>query len=204
MDRKGQSQLNQRRSRSRIRRRAQATDAVEFFNILTSPQLLETTEPLLSEHRERLHPPTVTLSMFMRQTLEADGLSACSVRTGAYCKARQRLPVEMVTALTRQTVRLLSQKALRPWQWRGRAVKLVDGTGLSMPDTPENQALYPQHSTQAPGVGFPFVRLVAVICLATGAALDAPIGPHSGKGSGELGPVRGLLDGFEPYDVMHR
>lgn len=188
MDRKARSDLHQRRNR--IRRQAQASEAVEFFNILTSPELLETTEALLPEHRERLYPPTVTLSMFMRQTLEADGscqkavngwaaqraadgLSAGSVRTGAYCKARQRLPLEMVTALTRQTGRLLSAKALRPWQWRGRAVKLVDGTGLSMPDTPENQAAYPQPSTQARGVGFPLARLVAVICLATGAALDA-------------------------------
>ncbi len=217
MDRKARSDLHQRRGR--IRGRAQSTEAIEFFNILTSAQLLETTEALLPEHRERLYPPTVTLSMFMRQTLEADGscqkavngwaaqraadgLSACSARTGAYCKARQRLPLQMVTALTRQTGQLLSGKARVPWQWRGRAVKLVDGTGLSMPDTPENQAAYPQPSTQASGVGFPLARLVAVICLATGAALDVAIGPHSGKGSGELGLVRGLLGAFRPGDVM--
>jgi len=53
----------------------------------------------------------------------------------------------MVSALTRQTGRLLSQKALAPWLRRGRAVKLVDGTGLSMPDTQENQARYPQPSS---------------------------------------------------------
>jgi IS4 transposase len=192
---------------------------VEFFNILTSPQLLETTEALLPEHRERLYPPTVALSMFMRQALDADGscqkavngwaaqraadgLKACSTRTGGYCQARQRLPLEMVTALTRETGRLLSARALAPWQWRGRAVKLVDGTGLSMPDTPENQAAYPQPSTQARGVGFPLARMVAVICLATGGALAAAMGPHSGKGSGELGLMRGLLDSFEPDDVM--
>jgi hypothetical protein len=81
-------------------------------------------------------------------------------------------------------------------------VKLVDGTGISMPDTEENQARYPQPSTQAAGVGFPLARLVVLICLATGAALDAAIGPHSGKGSGELGLVRGLLEGFHPGDVM--
>ena len=72
-----------------------------------------------------------------------DSLSACSVRTGGYCRARQRLPLEMVSGLTRQTGQLLSQKALTQWLWRGRAVQLVDGTGLSMPDTPENQAAYP-------------------------------------------------------------
>jgi len=217
MDRKARSDLDQRRSR--VRRQAKATKAVEFFNILTSPELIDTTEALLPEHRERLYPPTVTLSMFMRQTLEADascqkavngwaaqraadGLSACSVRTGAYCKARLRLPLEMVTALTRETGRLLSRKALPAWQWRGRAVKLVDGTGLSMPDTPENQAVYPQPNTQARGVGFPLARMVAVICLATGAALDAAIGPHAGKGTGELTLVRGLLESFEAGDVM--
>ena len=108
----------------------------------------------------------------------------------------------MVSALTRQTGRLLSEKALAQWRWRWRAVKLVDGTGLSMPDTPENHACYPQPSTQASGVGFALARLVMVICLATGAALDAAIGPHSGKGSGELGLVRRLLAGFSPGDVM--
>ena len=217
MNRNARSVLHQRRSS--IERRARATEAVEFFNVLTSPELLETTESLLPEHRERLYPPTVTLSMFMRQVLEADGscqkavngwaaqraadgLRACSVRTGGYCRARQRLPLEMVSALTRETGRLLSQKARTQWLWRGRSVKLVDGTGISMPDTPHNQAVYPQPSTQASGVGFPLARLVMVICLATGAALDMAVGPHSGKGSGELGLVRGLLAGFAPGDVM--
>ena len=217
MDRNARNVLHQRQ-RS-IGRRSRATQAVEFFNVLTSPELLETTEALLPEHRERLYPPTVALSMFMRQVLEADGscqkavngwaaqraadgLSPCSVRTGGFCRARQRLPLEMVSTLTRETGRLLSQKALGQWLWRGRAVKLVDGTGISMPDTPENQALYPQPSTQAPGVGFPAARLVMVICLATGAALDMAVGPHSGKDSGELGLVRGLLEGFSPGDVM--
>jgi len=217
MDRNARNVLHQRQTH--IGRQARATQAVEFFNVLTSPELLQTTEALLPEHRERLYPPTVALSMFMRQVLEsdgscqkavngwaaqraADGLTPCSVRTGGFCRARQRLPLEMVSTLTRETGRLLSQKALGQWLWRGRAVKLVDGTGISMPDTPENQAVYPQPSTQAPGVGFPAARLVMVICLATGAALDMAVGPHSGKGSGELGLVRRLLEGFSPGDVM--
>ena len=217
MNRNARNALHQRQTR--IGRQAKATQAVEFFNILTSAQLLDTTEALLPEHRERLYPPTVALSMFMRQVLEADGscqkavngwaaqraadgLSPCSVRTGGYCRARQRLPLEMLSTLTRETGRLLSEKALAQWLWRGRSVKLVDGTGISMPDTPENQERYPQPSTQALGVGFPLARLVMVICLATGAALDAAIGPHSGKGTGELGLVRSLLEGFSPGDVM--
>jgi hypothetical protein len=158
MDRNARNALHQRRTR--IGRRSRATQAVEFFNVLTSPELLETTEALLPEHRERLYPPTVSLSMFMRQVLAADsscqkpvngwatqraadGLKPCSVRTGGYCRARQRLPLEMLSTLTRETGRLLHEKARAQWLWRGRMVKLVDGTG---------------------------------------AVLDMAVGPHSGKG----------------------
>ena len=102
-------------------------------------------------------------------------------RVSGYCRARQRLPLEMVSALTRHTGRLLSQKAHTRWLWRGRAVKLVDGTGLSMPDTPENQAVYPSPAARPQAWGFPLARLVMVICLATGAALDAASGPYRGK-----------------------
>lgn len=58
--------------RDRIRRQARRVGAVDFFNMLTGPQLLEITDAYLPEHRERLYPPTVTLSMFMRQGLEPD------------------------------------------------------------------------------------------------------------------------------------
>ena len=145
---------------------------------------------------------TAAASLIAQRT--ADGLIACSVRTGGYCRARQRLPLEMVSTLTRQTSRLLSQKAPRRWRWRGRAVKLVDGTGLSMLDTPESQAMYPQPSSQAAGVGFALARLVMVICLASGVALDAAIGSHQGKSSGEFGLVRRLLERYAAGDVIAR
>lgn len=117
------------------------------------PDLLDKTDAWLPEHRERLYPPTVALSMFMKQALSqdrscrravnawvaqrsAEGLTVQSVRTGGYCRARQRLPAQMITALTQESGRLLSRRALKGWQWRGRVVKLADGTGISMPDTP--------------------------------------------------------------------
>jgi len=192
---------------------------VDFFNVLTGPMLLDLTEGLLPEHRERLYPPTVALAMFIKQSLDedgscqrvvngwaaqrvAEGLAAQSVATGGYCRARQRLPAEMVTTLTRETGKLLCAQAHTGWRWRGRTVKLVDGTGISMPDTPENQARYPQPSSQKPGVGFPLARLVGVICLATGAVVDAAMGPFEGKGHSEHDLVRELLGGFSPGDVM--
>ncbi len=188
-----------------ISRNVREVEAVDFFNLLTGPELLEMTESLLPEHRERLYPPTLALSMFMGQVRSedgscqkavdswaaqraAEGLSVQSINTGAYCKARQRLPVEMVSALTRYTAQQLSAGAQARWRWRGRSVNLVDGTGILMPDTAANQARYPQLSSQAIGVGSPLARLVGVICLSTGALIDAAMGPFTGKGTSELGP----------------
>ncbi|MCP5443706.1 MAG: IS4 family transposase [Chromatiaceae bacterium] len=202
-----------------IRQRIHDRHAVDFFNILTGPQLLELTDAYLPEHRERLYPPTVTLSMFIKQVLEVDGscqkavngwaaqraaegLSPRSVRTGGYCKARQRLPVEMMIALTRETGKLLCDQANTGWRWRGRTVKLVDGTGISMPDTPDNQEQYPQSSNQAPGVGFPLARLVGVICLSTGAVVDAAMGPFQGKGRDEHALLRKIQNALRPGNVV--
>jgi len=61
---------------------------------------------------------------------------------------------------------------------------------ILMPDTAANQARYPQLASQAIGVGSPLARLVGVICLSTGALLDAAIGPFTGKGTSELGLLR--------------
>lgn len=192
---------------------------MDFFNLLTGPQLLEKVEALLPEHRERRYPPTVTLAMFLKQALEedrscqkavngwiaqcvADGLSAPSAHTGAYSKARQRLPVELVSTLAHEVGGLLCTYSSRGWRWRGRTVKLVDGTGLSMQDTPRNQVSYPQPSSQAEGVGFPLMRLGGLICLSTGAVLDVAMGAHAGKGSGELRLFRQLESVFSAGDVM--
>lgn len=111
--------------RSGIGQRIRRAGAVDFFNLLTGPELLEMTDEHLPEHRERLYPPSVTLSKFMKQSLlldrscqravdawagqrAAEGLSAQSIRTGGYCRPRARLPLEMIVALTRETGRLLS------------------------------------------------------------------------------------------------
>jgi hypothetical protein len=203
----------------RISRNADQIGAVDFFNLLTGPQLLEMTDSLLPEHRERLYPPTLALSMFMGQVLSedgscqkavdswaaqraAEGQSVQSINTGAYCRARQRLPLEMLSTLTRYTAQQLSARAQAGWRWRGRSVKLVDGTGILMPDTAANQACYPQLTSQAVGVGSPLARLVGVICLSTGALIDAAMGPFTGKGSSELGLLRKLQAAFSPGDVM--
>lgn len=65
----------------RVQRHAATSDAFCFFNQLTSPELLDTLESTLPDHRERLFPPTETLSMFLAQALKPD--RSCQQTTGS-------------------------------------------------------------------------------------------------------------------------
>ena len=194
-------------------------EANHFFNLLTSAGLLEVVEAHLPEHRERKFPPTVALSMFLGQVMSADGscqnavdealvtrllsgLAPGSASTSAYCQARGRLPQAMISALTGQTAGLLSQSLPAGWLWHGRHVKLVDGTTAWMPDTPENQARFPQSEQQGEGAGFPQARVVGVISLAHGGVLDAAMDACQGKGTGEHSLLRRLSECFAAGDVM--
>ena len=203
----------------RVHNRATNSDSYDFFNVLTSPELLDQVETLLPDHRERLFPPTETLSMFPAQALSTDrscqravndaavkrltgGMKECSTHTGAYCRARQRLPVEMVSALVRQSGQLVAGTSPDAWHWQGRPVRLVDGTTVSMPDTPANQAAYPQSRTQKPGLGNPLCRMAGIVCLGSGVLLDAAVGRYRGKGSDEQSLLRSMLDVLESGDIL--
>ena len=83
-DRKGNRRLQQQQKI--VARRAGQTGAVDFFNVLTGPELLEITEAHLPTHRERLYPPTVALSMFINQVLDADG--SCQVAVNRWAAQR--------------------------------------------------------------------------------------------------------------------
>lgn len=204
---------------ARVRKQAANSDSFTFFNLLTSPELLLEVELLLPEHRERLFPPTETLSMFLAQVLSADGscqnivnetairrlgggLPLCSTHTGAYCRARHRLPVDMASSLVRHSGKLIAQKAPQAWHWKGRPVRLVDGTTVPMPDTAANQEIYPQPISQKPGIGFPICRLVGLICLGSGAVLNAAVGRYKGKGGDEQSLLRTMFDSLETGDIL--
>ena len=202
-----------------VHNRATNVDSYDFFNVLTCPELLDQVENLLPDHRERLFPPTETLSMFLAQALSTDrscqravndaavkrltgGMKECSTHTGAYCRARQRLPVEMVSALVRQSGQLMAGTAPDAWHWQGRPVRLVDGTTVSMPDTPANQAAYPQSRSQKPGLGNPLCRMAGIVCLGSGVLLDAAVGRYRGKGSDEQSLLRSMLDVLQSGDIL--
>ena len=122
--------------------------------------------------------------------------------TGNYCRARQQLPEELIHNVMRETGILEHQKSEATWLWHNRAVKIIDGTTVSMPDTEANQKEYPQPSMQKEGLGFPQARLCALMSLSTGSVLDASVSATKGKGSGEMTLCRQILRSLKRGDVL--
>jgi hypothetical protein len=130
------------------------------------------------------------------------GQRPCSPTTGAYCQARKRLPEQFFSAVAYLVGRALDDKIDSQWLWKGRRVYMFDGTTVSMPDTPENQAAYPQLYNQKPGLGFPIARIGVITSLACGAILNLGFCTYAGKGQGEVSLLRRLWDVLRPGDVL--
>lgn len=176
-------------------------------------------EEEVGDFRERVYPPLTTLGLFIGQALSPDGAcqdavarhlsertargeTECSLNSGPYCKARQRLPLGLISRLGVSVGEELERASPRDWKWRGRSIKLMDGTTISMPDTGKNQSVYPQSGVQKPGLGFPLAMLVALISLSTGAVLRWAVGPCRGKHTGEQALFRTLMPHLASGDVI--
>ena len=187
---------------------------------------------LLSEHRINqafgearelwqgwIYTPAVTVWVFLAQCLSRDhscrdavaqlmawrtagGLSACSAETGAYCTARDAVPEEACRARVRETGSRAATELPPSWLWQGRNVVTGDGSTITMADTPENQAEYPQMASQSPGCGFPIARIVVLFSLSLGTVLEAALGPYQGKQTGEPSLFRRLHDALQAGDVF--
>jgi hypothetical protein len=179
---------------------------------LLPPGLLSQTEEGPNS-RERIYTLRRTFFGFLAQVLSPDCscreivsqiLALCTLdgpddskpSTSAYCQARLRLPWDILPRL-RCAVAARAEGARQ--LWHGLSVKVIDGTGVSLPDTKENQRAYPQPGGQLPGCGFPLLKLVGVFSLATGALLDYAKG---NKHQHELGLLHRLLDTFKPGDLV--
>ena len=189
-----------------------------FTNILTEEVIAQALTALRG-WLDRIFSPLITLWVFLGQVLSADhscraavarllahrlaqGQSPCSAETGAYCQARKRLPESFFADVARHTGRSLDSKVDPQWLWKRRRVYIYDGSTVSMPDTEENQAEYPQPRTQKPGLGFPLARIAAIFSLACGTVLDVGICRYAGKGQSELGLLRTSWNLFVPGDVL--
>ena len=122
--------------------------------------------------------------------------------TGDFCRARAKLSPTALQRLTRESASDLEHDAPAAWLWKGLHAKLVDGFTFTMPDTPANQAAFPQNPAQRPGVGLPLARACAVLSLATACLCDLAVGPYQGKETGENALLRRLLEAFDENDVV--
>jgi hypothetical protein len=148
-----------------------------FTTYVSDTLILDVCQDVGHEWRDRQLGPVVTTYLFMQQILH--GNTACThlrhlggipVNPSAYCKARARLPLEFFTALQSRviaSVRADLPRRARP-RWAGHRLFFLDGSGFSMPDTPELQAHFGQPGGQAKGCGFPVAHLMVLVDHPTG------------------------------------
>lgn len=186
--RQRRSQLEQLRAQTAQVRQAGLSRLHELFGAWL-PRTLWAPAPAGLNSRQRLYPLNLTFWAFLSQVLSPGsscreivrkvqawyaprGRDLPDSRTGAYCQARARLPLASLRAAHAHLAQTITARNTPADRWRGRRVRVVDGTGLSMPDTIANQKAWPQPNTQKPGCGFPVVKLVACFCLASGALVQ--------------------------------
>ena len=148
-------------------------------------------QPTAFTRPQSLYSLPVTLKTFLFECLAQDHACRTAVATAkdrgwlppsaspgtaAYCRARDALAAEGLQRAVEHTAEALGTGVSNEHLWLGRAVHVVDGTGIALPDTEANQDDYPQPSGQKPGGGFPVLRLVAFMSLATGAVSRYSIG----------------------------
>jgi DDE family transposase len=197
-------------------------EGLPFQSVLSQEQILRLCEEEgvhFGEGEGDVYSPPVTLWAWLSQCLSASkccvaavarvivlrvalGLPPCSAATGGYCKARAKLPERFLKRLTLLSGEQLEDQAPDCWRWKSRRVLLADGAECSMPDTPENQKEYPQSGSQKPGLGFPMIRLVVLLCFATAGLVGCAMGPCKGKETGETALFRQMLGQVRKGDVV--
>jgi hypothetical protein len=199
-------------------------EGLPFADVLTEEDIKEAFEEegaTFAEDDDCIYTPAITIWAFLSQVLHKEeqrsclaavsrvivllvslGLNACAKNSGAYCKARAKVPEKVIRRLVTELADGCEQQVRRGWLWHRRHVKLADGTTVSMPDTEANQAEYPQQKGQKEGLGFPVARMMVIMSLATGMLCDMAMGPYSGKETGESALLRELLAGLDPQDIL--
>lgn len=175
-----------------LKQKYQNSVALPFEQVLPEAVIQKVLQEQGVGYRQVLYTPIVVIWAWVSQVLDADkslsnavkrvlawiaaaGEAVPSGDTGAYSKARKRLPLAVLKPLLQRTAAALTAEVKPAQRWCGRRVKAYDGTSILMSDTPANQAVYPQHSNQKAGCGFPLAKLVVWFCGTTGAVLDVAI-----------------------------
>jgi hypothetical protein len=199
-------------------------DDLPFRDVLTEEEIQEAfvaEDACFGEGEDDVYTPALTLWGWLAQVMQAEKARSCvaavariialcvalgrkppSPDTGTYCRARAKVPEAVIRRLVYTVGDGLESRVPADWLWLGRHVKLGDGTTLLAPDTDANREVWPQARTQKPGLGFPILRMVALISLATAALSGLAIGAYKGKETGEPALLRELLDRFQAGDVF--
>lgn len=165
--------------------------------------------------RQRLFSKENTFWAFFSQVLNADGgckevirklqsyasikgIKVPSSSTASYCTARKKLNEQTLSEILDHTARQVDKKS-EAGLLNNRRVIVVDGTGVSMLDTPENQEIWPQSASQKPGCGFPTARICACFSLESGALLSYALG---NKKNHELPLFRKQWQTFKRGDIF--
>ena len=190
-----------------------------FAALLSQDRILKAFGTARAAWQGWVYTPAITVWVFLSQCLSPDhscrdavarliawrlarGLSPCSADTGSLLHGAGRSAGRSVHALVRDTGRQVEEESPATWLWHGRKVRVVDGSTITMPDTAENQAVYPQQKTQKPGCGFPIARILVIFSLSVGTVLEAAIGKYQGKQTGENSLFRKLYDALDEGDIV--
>jgi len=119
--------------------------------------------------------------------------------TSPYCQARSALPLERLQEIHDGLVSEAEAALARKDLWCGHRVWVADGSSLTAPDTAPNQQAFPQQRSQKPGCGFPIVRVVALLSLATGLLTAWATGSLHVH---EISLLQSLWDHLRPNDVL--
>lgn len=205
--------------RDRIKQVRQSDDL--YFASLLPQQTIQTVfgDATCILDSARIYDSAITVWVFLTQVLSIHhgcvsavtklithravrGLPACSAETGAYCIARDKLDEQAMHRLVEHTGTATEEKTPDSWLWLGHRVITADGSTVSMSDTEENQAEYPQQRGQKSGCGFPTMRCVVMFALSTGVVLEAAMGKYRGKLTGEVNLFRKIDGMVEENDVF--
>lgn len=156
--------------------------------------------------RQRCLDPVTTVYIFILQVLHANApmshlarLSGVRFTPSAYCQARQRLPLEALQRLLRETGRPLTPHATGAGYWCGHRTLLIDGSTCSMPDTAPLRRRFGLPPNQRRGCGFPVAHLLLLFDAYSGAILDVRIAPWH---THDLRQTAELFEYLQPGDVL--
>ena len=156
--------------------------------------------------RNRLLNPVTTVQLFLLQILHGNTacqhlphLSGLRFSASAYCQARAKLPLPVLTHLLKRLGHVAQPTLSEEGRWHGHRTFFVDGSGCSMPDTPVLQKEFGQPAEQQPGCGFPVAHLLALFHAGTGLLTQlvvAPLNTH------DLARVREVHPALQPGDLL--